>query len=566
MKKFNCGFIFLLVSTCLFAQEALKSIEEEYYDFLSLTGAVERPTLGYRTLSDSVWTLQEDTEHVWSGNNLGSTKTIWQAPNPADNWFTKGLFQGIKYKIFGPEWFNSYNTAAPYGQNDGALWQGRGYNTSLTGGIRFEGYGFEATFKPQVSFSQNREFKIMENSAYYTNKFAYIWGYGNSIGADAPQRFGDKSFWNYDWGDSEIRWSWNTFTLGFGTQTIWLGPAWNNPLLHSNNAASYPKFDFGIRKTSLIIPHFNLNIGEIETRIWLGRLSESDYFDDNPKNDHNQITGLTLSYAPSFIPGISIGLNKICLSKWNDNESYKYLNPFYGMRGAGYGNKAEDQKISLIFDWLIPHGGVDIYSEFGIDDHINYTDTLDSYASHYWHTFTYTFGLKKEIPISQKHNMRGEIIFEWNNTEMSQDFQMQWPYNFGFHSVIEQGYTNKGQWLGSGIGYGGQCQYLAFKVYYPKGETILYLNRYNPDNSFLFKEAIYDVSTGEQGNLHLRTWNYYKATLAFGLQSNYFITNSFNISGGFIYARIINPLYNQAEKVYLAWNNFRFELALKYFF
>ena len=45
----------------LSAQEALKSIEEEYYDFLSLTGIVERPTLGYRTLSDSVWLFNEVT-------------------------------------------------------------------------------------------------------------------------------------------------------------------------------------------------------------------------------------------------------------------------------------------------------------------------------------------------------------------------------------------------------------------------------------------------------------------------------------------------------------------------
>ena len=159
MKKLIYGFTFLLICTCLFAQEALKSTEEEYYDYLSLTGVVERPTLGYRTLSDSVWDVPEDAEHIWSYNNLGSSNIIWQAASPVENIFMNGIFQGVKYKIFGPEWFNSYNTEAPYGQNDGALWQGRGYNTSLTGGIRFEGYGFEATFKPQISFSQNKEFE-----------------------------------------------------------------------------------------------------------------------------------------------------------------------------------------------------------------------------------------------------------------------------------------------------------------------------------------------------------------------------------------------------------------------
>ena len=148
------------------------------------------------------------------------------------------------------------------------------------------------------------------------------------------------------------------------------------------------------------------------------------------------------------------------------------------MKGAAHGNNVEDQKVSISAEWLIPKGGIDIYAEFGIDDHINYTDTIDSYITHYWHTFVYTFGLKKEIPVYAEKDIYGEIIFEWNNTEMSQDFQMQWYCNFGFHSKITQGYTNRGQWLGSGIGYGGQSQYLGFKLYYQKGFSTLYPNTF----------------------------------------------------------------------------------------
>ena len=171
-KNFAAPFLFIFLIFTLNSQEALKSIEEDYYDFLSLTGVTERPTLGYRTLSDNVWTFNEiesfeenedgtftkvrtpgeqSPTHIWKNNNLGTTYTLWQPVSPVDNWFTRGIKQGITARIYGPEWFNSYNTAAPYGQNDGGLWQGRGYNTALTTGIRLEGYGFELTFKPQVS-------------------------------------------------------------------------------------------------------------------------------------------------------------------------------------------------------------------------------------------------------------------------------------------------------------------------------------------------------------------------------------------------------------------------------
>lgn len=579
--------LFVFCNSSLFAQEALKSIEEEYYDFLSLSGVVERPTLGYRTLSDSVWNFKEvesfeenddgtytrvrisgdeSDAHIWKNNKLGTTYTLWQADTPSENWFGRGLKQSFSARIYGPEWYNSYNTLAPYGQNDGALWQGRGYNTSFTTGIRLESYGFELTFKPQLSFSQNKAFELVENSAYFTNKYAYIWGYGSNRGVDAPQRFGDKAFFTYDWGDSEVRWTLHSFTAGFGTQAIWLGPAWQNPLLHSNNAASYSKFDFGFRRTAIIIPGLDWNLGDIETRLWIGKLSESDYFDEDESNNHNQITGMTFSYMPSFLPGLTLGINKICLSKWKDSEFYKYVNPFYGMKGAAEGNEVEDQKISIILDWLVPKGGIDVYAEFGFDDHINNHDTVNSYTTHYWHTFTYTFGLKKEIPVSKPKNIRGEIIFEWNNTEMSQDFQMQWWYNFGFHHAITQGYTNKGQWLGSGIGYGGQSQYLGLKLYFPLGNVHLFVNRYNPDNNYLFKDAIDATAKEDNARLHDQTWNYYKGILASGVEADIFVTPALNAGGGITYIRIVNPLYNQADSHYEIWNDFQFKLKVKYNF
>ena len=263
-------YILLFLPALLYAQESLKSIEEEYYDFLSLTGVTERPTLGYRTLSDNVWNFKEvetfeenedgtftkvripgneSDAHLWKNNNLGTTYTLWEAPSPADNWFARGIKQGFTARIYGPEWFNSYNTAAPYGQNDGALWQGRGYNTSLTAGVRLEGYGFELTFKPQVCWMENREFETLGN--VYGNNYGVF--FGQSV--DLVERYGDSSFFAYDWGDSEIRWSWHTFTLGFGTQNPWLGPAYLNPMLGSNNAPGYPKLDIGIRKTEVVIPY-----------------------------------------------------------------------------------------------------------------------------------------------------------------------------------------------------------------------------------------------------------------------------------------------------------------------
>jgi hypothetical protein len=73
MKKIIFYRVLLLFfSVTLYSQEALKSTEEEYYDFLALQGFTERPYLNYRTLSDSAWTVDEDAGHPWQGQNLES--------------------------------------------------------------------------------------------------------------------------------------------------------------------------------------------------------------------------------------------------------------------------------------------------------------------------------------------------------------------------------------------------------------------------------------------------------------------------------------------------------------
>lgn len=535
------------VSLPIFSQEALKSTEEEYYDFLSLQGLAERPTLGYRTLSDSEWTLTEEAktadENVWKNNSLGSKWTVYEPAQKTDNFFTRGIDQSIKVKIYGPEWFNSYNTAAPYGQNDGALWQGKGYNTSLTAGARLEAYGLEATFKPQLSFSQNREFDIMPST--YDSEYGYFWGYGadQNKGVDAPQRFGDKAFWTYDWGDTEIRYTWHNLTAGIGTQAIWLGPAWLNPLLHSNNAPSYPKFDIGLRKTSIHLPWLGWYVGDVEGRMWIGYLSESDYFDNDEDNDHNMINGLSLSYAPSFLPGLTLGANKICLSKWNSKNAVKYLNPLYDA------NDNEDQKLSLTVDWIFPKVGFEVYGELGIDDYAarwHHDNKFLCLIRYPFHTMTYTIGLKKGISVYNPKNIKGEIIFEWNNTEMSQDFQFQWPYNFGFHHIITQGYTNRGQWIGSGTGYGGNSQILAFNIIYPKGNTLLFVLRNNQDNNYIFSKTI--DSSASDIDIYNRYYYAFKTNFNIGFSTNYFLSTNLSIQGGFSYNLVLNPQYNPKMK------------------
>jgi hypothetical protein len=528
MKHILLIATFIIFAAVLPAQEALKSTEEDYYDFLALQGLTQRPYLNYRTLSDSVWQIQEGAEHPWQGQNLGTKRN---------------LFAGVFMRIYGPELFMSGNTAAPYGQNDGALWQGRGFNASLTGGIRFEGYGVELTFKPQLAFSQNVEFDYIKpnySGAKYAGK-ADTYGYFWSI-VDAPQRFGDEPFFTFDWGDSEIRYTWKTLTIGFGTQNIWLGPAQLNPIIHSNNAASYPKLDIGLRRQRMTLPWLGWYIGDIELRTWWGYLSESDWFDNDTSNDHNLIIGFTIAYGfPGFLKGLTIGLNRTMLSKWDDmnvGAIFTLLWPFMDDT-QGFGEDRSDQRASIIVDYILPIGGIDVYFEWARND---FSPNLDFVLRYPFHTAGYTVGVKKTLSFTQ--SLKGELLLEITGLECSADYDrlINWYSTFYAHHVITQGYTNRGQWLGTGIGTGGNSQYLGFKLYYPKGYGQIFVQRRNPDLDYTmyidYRKYYNDYITGKkfiaEGNIRL--------FLDIGISGLYYITPNLSVWGSFVFRDEHNPL------------------------
>lgn len=604
MKKVLFFFTALLL--CLsnsITQEALKSTEEDYYDFLSLVGTVRKPTLGYRTLSDNYWEFTEDYEEEVYEETLDNEEEYLEArPEKKDRaskkinpWKSvnlapkKSLYGNPKvlYKLYGPEWFSSYNTEVPFGQNDGALWQGRGYNTSITAGFRLEAYGLEITFKPLITFSENKDFETMGNVYNYSwvndpdlyykqvsnhtdNEYLLSLQVKNTArgNVDLVQRYGDSYVKDFDWGDTEIRYTWKNLTIGAGTQSPWLGPAVLNPMLGSNNASSYPKVDIGLRRTQIKIPFLGWNLGDIEGRIWTGYLTESEYYDENSTNDHNMLNAMSASYSPSFIPGFTIGLNRIFITKWKLKNLNYLLRLFTASKSNGNvdSDEDEDQKLAFYADWQFKKIGLELYGELGIDDFTSSEETNP------FHTAIYTVGLKQYIPLPfykvfpklcKNWDVHSMLLFEWNNFEMSQDFQLQWPYlGYYQHGAIGQGYTQKGQILGAGSGYFGNSQYLAYKIFYPRGSTTFYFHRNCPNVNFALSQAVYQASQGgiEGDWLNRMYYAHYETYFDFGIKSNFFVTKSLNIDAGIDWINVYCwRYYGNIEK-----GSYRFSLNVKY--
>jgi hypothetical protein len=245
--------------------------------------------------------------------------------------------------------------------------------------------------------------------------------------------------------------------------------------------------------------------------------------------------GLSFAYAPSFLPGLTLSVDRVCLVSW-DMENLKYMFP-------SDSNDYEDQKISFGMSWIFPQVGFEIYGELGIDDTIN--GKIPGYTRNPFHTTVYTAGLRKSFAIIPKKQIYGELVFEFNWMEMTQEFQFSWPYSFYFHHINTHGYTNRGQILGNPVSPGGNSQYLGFKFYYPKGNTLLFIARNNPDNNYLYAKAVEAEATGD--NLKEKYGLSFKANFLLGVNTLYELSPLLFLSGGLTYNPIINPDYNITE-------------------
>lgn len=523
-----CCFFFTI---SLFAQVSISSEEEQYLDILALKGQISKTTINYKTLSDSYYISDIESNDFNSEDFLWNENSITSAYSLFDN--TNNLF------IFDPEFYSSFNTSEPYGQNDGGLWQGKGYNSYFTTGLQFKYKGLEFILKPQLSFSQNLsyDYPAPNYSGTLFNDKASIFGYYGLRSIDAPQRFGDTAFFNFDWADSEIRYTWNNITAGFGTEYIWLGPANINPIIHSNNAPSYPKIDAGIRRTPLNI--YDIWLGDIEFRYWLGKLSESDYFDNNDENNYNMIAGLSLGYEVPFLPGLSFGFNRTMLSKWDNINSYTLFNILIpGMKKkAGYDES--DQRASVTADYFIPSGGIDLYIEWAKNDYNTGKDNIIRYP---FHTQAFTAGFKKINDYS--NNLKGQLLFELSYIESSMDYVFFYDWggignSFYTHHFVTQGYTNKGQYLGAGIGSGGNSQYLGYKLYYPKGNSSLFVQRLNPDlNYFYFQAPLNPDSKTPREDVKSSI----RVIVTFGASTVYYLKSNIRMDACFVFIDDHNPL------------------------
>jgi hypothetical protein len=403
-------------------------------------------------------------------------------------------------------WNQQYNSAVPYGWNDGAMIPARGYQTLFSAGVFAKLGPLSIQLKPEFVFAQNREFQDID---IYQGM------------PDLPSRFGKGSYSRANWGQSNIRFTAGPVSLGLSNENLWWGPGTRNSILMSDNASGFKHLTFNsVRPVKTLI-------GSFEFQMIGGRLEGSGfspYESDPTYREWRYLSSLTVSYQPKITPGLFLGFTRSFQTYHTNLTSFSAYVPLFAPfqkvkdKDNVSGADLEDQQIAAYIRWLFIRAKAEVYFEYGINDHsYNFRDFIMSPE----HSRSYLFGLRKLIDIN-RNGQQVEVNAEVTQMSQSIDRILRNAGMWYEHSVMLRGYTHQGEVLGAGIGPGGNLQSIEVNWIKSLKKVGFQFERYVHNNDY------YNVSVGDLdgqsrrwvdfGFAAIGTWDYKNLLLNAKLQ------------------------------------------------
>ena len=179
---------------------------------------------------------------------------------------------------------------------------------------------------------------------------------------------------------------------------------------------------------------------------------------------------MIISYNPKWIPGLFLGITRSFQIYREDMSNFPMISPTNkkNQNGGNEISKGGDQLLSSFIRWVLPKDHAEFYFEYGREDHsYNTRDFLlePDYAR------AYIFGFRKLFQLNLHPDECIQFDLEVTQLEQNRTNTLRESIYFYAHTDITHGYTNRGQYLGSGIGIGSNMQ--SFSVSWVKSLKII---------------------------------------------------------------------------------------------
>ncbi len=481
------NIIFLLLSFSLLSQNI--SLNHSF-----LNENLRYNILNKNTQSDYSFTIRPiDIKHLINSNK------VLNVMNYSINLLSNKK-KSFELNLLPIDYFISYDDHHPYNRNNGSMIPNRGYQHLFSAGLFIKIGPLSIKLQPEHHFSENKKF-----DGFWEGHYPAIWAQRYNLWnhIDMPERFGSIRHNRSLIGQSNIKLNFKSLSLGISNENLWWGPSIRNSIMLSNHAQGFKHITFNTNKP------VNIGIGKIEWQLISGRLESSGF--NPPRTDYtfagtklfvpkiNQqgrtddwryMQGLIFTYSPKWIKNFHIGF-----IRWVQMYSALVEGKYWWMEGEPtyfpvfqnlfrsndkYENyeAQTNQAAGIFFKWQWEDSKAEIYGEFYHNDSKqNLRDLfLDSD-----HSRAATIGLQKIFKIKNS-----DFLFSWEWTQMEQTagrlirnagswYQHRWVYD---------GYTNRGEVLGSGIGPGSNSHYLSLNKIENNSKYGIAIEIVDNDNDF----------------------------------------------------------------------------------
>ncbi|MEQ9377771.1 MAG: capsule assembly Wzi family protein [Imperialibacter sp.] len=529
-------YLFWLLSLCLFNQVFGQSIPvvgygavEDYLRRGQLLGEIsDKYSFSRRSLSfindDSSYI--NDVRYLWEGNSVFDQEKFKVAVLPLQNRFQS-------------------NTKIPYGGNDGAIIPAVGAQNLLSFGLHIKYGRLTTQLRPEYIFARDLDYDGFPSVHYdIIWMWRYIWW--NRI--DQPEKLTNGKYNKILPGQSLVKYSFDHFSVGISTQNLWWGPGHRNAIILSNNAQGFPHLFLETNAPVVTA------IGNFEGQFIAGKIENSGkplpqqartYYGAtlfSPKrNKWRYISGINFSWQPKWVKGLFLGYNKTKQLYHDDLAHFQDFIPVFNRKENPFeapiiGQSNSSQQSSVFLRWVFQPESAEIYAEYG--NH-GKPRKFRRWLEEPEKNRGYTLGLTKLFPLRNKQYLQFQIeVTQLQQSQREGIFDADSWYSDDY---IRQGFTNKGQLLGAGIGPGGNSQYLDFSWIRGINRIGIQLERITHDNDWM----LYAFSrTGD----YRRHWIDFTA----GLHIDWKISNIL-LSAKAVYVRSINYQWELVFDPDLPW-------------
>ena len=474
------------------------------------------------------------------------------------NQFRTLLFKNARFKteiyllpIVLQQQFNSHH---PYGINDGSMVQAKGYELQASAGLYAKIGPLSIQFRPEHVYAENKPFQKMSdapNGVYWNTPIAT---YYNTI--DLPDRFNNGSYSKVSLGQSSIRLNAGPVSVGFSNENLWWGPGVRNSLLMSNNASGFKHYTLNTTRP------IKTAIGSFEAQLIGGKLEQSGVdslagFEYRSKpRDWRYINGIVVTYQPKWVPNFFIGMDRTSITNHSTmgNGLGDYLSVFKGAEKSavirdGSQVPVEGRRVdylSFFTRYVLPEENAEVYFQYGRNAAAyNTRDALVEPEQ----ARGYIIGVRKLLALKRQDEFI-QIGLELTQLEKAGTRDIRASESWYNNNTVKDGYTNRGQVLGAGIGPGSNMQSL--DVNWVKGlkKIGLTFERLVNNNDLFYKFAYASAEKAQYINRH---WIDLSVAGNFSWTYKKFIVNS-----QFTYIRSLNYQYQwqdgNAGADYWDWN------------